>query len=590
MNFMYYTFIRYYRLLPRVPGLMAILLLAAGCAARTNPTVPPDTLDGMRVMPVDAPPASVAAGMDGDTLYRLMLAEIAGQRDQLDVAVENYLEVARVTRDPDVIERAIRIAVHARDDDAAAEVAQLWLQISPDNSDAHQVLAAVAIRNDDVDKAVRHLGHIIDQGSDQSQVSQRLWLIANMLGREKNHATALAVMERLVADYRDNADALFAYAHVAVRLDDLERAEALFERILELQPDNINAVMNYVSLLQKQGDRQTALNWLDENLDRFGDNFNLRLVYARLLTDDRQFESAREEFRQLAEEAPDNADVIYSLGLLSLQSNQLDEAEHYFSRMLEIGQRQHESRYYLGRIAEERGELDSAGDYYTSVDGGDNYLDAQIRRGLILAKQDQVDAALAHLEGIETDDQSGRQLLIQAEAEILMRQERLAEAMEIYNRALAETPDDTNLLYNRAMLAEKMDKLELLERDLRRILEQDPDHAQALNALGYTLADRTDRLEEAYKLIERALELSPNDFYILDSMGWVLYRMGRLDEAETYLRRALEMRNDPEVAAHLGEVLWVKGEREAAREVWETALQTTPDDERLLDVIKRFKQ
>lgn len=160
--------------------------------------------------------------------------------------------------------------------------------------------------------------------------------------------------------------------------------------------------------------------------------------------------------------------------------------------------------------------------------------------------------------------------------------------MSVYDKALAEDADNKELLYTRALLAEKIDRLDILERDLRRILEQDPDHAQALNALGYTLADRTDRIDEAYELIKRALEISPNDFYILDSMGWVLYRKGRLDEAVTYLRRALAIRNDPEVAAHLGEVLWVKGDKEGAREIWQSALEVTPGDERLLQVIKRF--
>lgn len=569
--------------------ILSPLLALGGCGAwqplDNEPSQPPTTLDGMRVVTPDAAKAP-GTGVDSETLYRLLVAEIAGQRDKLEVAVENYGEVARQSRDPEIIERAIRIAVYARDDAAAAEIAKLWLEVDPGNNDAHQVLAAVAIRNGDVDTAVGHLESILNSGP--GALGQKLWLIANMLSREDSKDTTLAVMDRLVEDHRENPDALFAYAHLAVRMDDLDRAESLLEKLLEIQPQNTNAVMNYLSVLQKNANQAQALAWLEQNIDKYEDNFNLRMVYARLLTDARKFEAARGEFKALAAEAPDNADVIYALGLLSLQSNQLDDAEGYFNHLIELGQRKPESRYYLGRIAEERGNLDDAATYYAAVESGENHIDAQIRSALILKKQGKLEAALAHLENIEPDNVRERTVLVQAEAEILMQEQRYDEALTLYNQALESNPDNADLLYGRAMLAEKMDKLELLESDLRAILEQDPKHTQALNALGYTLADRTDRLQEAHDLIKRALEISPNDFYIVDSMGWVLYRMGRLDEAVTYLRRAMEMHDDPEVAAHLGEVLWVKGDREAAREVWETALQATPDDERLLDVIKRF--
>ena len=178
--------------------------------------------------------------------------------------------------------------------------------------------------------------------------------------------------------------------------------------------------------------------------------------------------------------------------------------------------------------------------------------------------------------------------MIQAEGEILTNEKRYEEAMTLFDSEINENPHP-DLLYSRAMLAEKMGRLDILEADLKRILEDDPDNATALNALGYTLADRTDRYEEAYDYIKRAYEQSPGDFYILDSMGWVLYRLGRLDEAVDFLQQALELRNDPEIAAHLGEVLWVMGDKEAARDVWDTALQATPADDRLLKVIERFQ-
>ncbi|MEX2515989.1 MAG: tetratricopeptide repeat protein [Gammaproteobacteria bacterium] len=561
----------------------ASLMLLSACA--TQPSAP-DAPAAPAPEAVAAVPLTAAGhGVASDVLYQLLVAEVAGHRNQLDLATANYLAVARQTRDPAVIERAIRVAIYARDDAIAAEIAELWLDVSPDNMDAHQVLAATAIRAGDIDTAVSHLETVLT-GAD-GDINQKFWLIANLLSREDEKQTVIAVMDRLVTDYRDNPEVLFAYSHLALRLNDLDRAETLLEDILALAPDNSNAVMSYLSVLQRQDKLPKALTWLQSNLERFNDDFNLRLLYARLLTDARRFDEARAEFEWLDAQAPENPDVLYALGLLALQSNQLDNAEDYFSRLQEIGVRGEQANYYLGRIAEERAELGAAADFYTSVTDGENYFDAQVRLGMLLARQGRIDAAREHLQGINAENDQQETLLIQAEAELLVEQERYADAMSVYDAALIDN-QNIDLLYARAMLAEKMDRLEILERDLGKILEQDPDHVQALNAYGYTLADRNVRLDEAVEYIKRALELRPNDFYILDSMGWALYRMGRFDEAIDYLRQALAINNDPEVAAHLGEVLWVKGERDAARRIWESALDATPDDERLLRVMQRL--
>ena len=520
-----------------------------------------------------------------DILFKVLVAEVAGQRGKIDIAVQNYMDLARMTRDPVVIERATRIAVYARDDDAALEAAQLWSEVDPDSTDAHQVLAVMTLRKGDIDKALYHLETILNKS--QGQMDQKLWMIANFLGREEDQAAVMQLMERLMQNHMDDADALYAYAHVAARLGDVERSETLLKRVLELKPGNEAAAMTYLSLLQKSGKTNQALLWLEQVLDETEDDFNLRMAYARLLTDAKRFDDARRQFEILQVQAPNNVDVLYALGLLYLQVNRLDEAEKKFLRLTKLKKRVFDANYYLGRIAEERNELDQASDYYQGVHGGENYLDANIRLSLILAKQGEVEKALTNIRSIEQPGNSNRLIVVQAEGEILIEEKRYDEAMALFDRAI-ETNPHPDLLYSRSMLAEKMGRLDILEADLKQILADDPDNATALNALGYTLADRTERYEEAYKYISRAYELSPEDFYILDSMGWVLYRLGRLDEAVEYLRKALELRNDPEIAAHLGEVLWVMGDKEAAREVWDTALQATPKDDRLLKVIKRF--
>ena len=521
-----------------------------------------------------------------DILYKILLAEIAGQRGKINIAVDNYLDLARTTLDPVVIERATRMSVYAGNTTAAYEAANLCIEVDPVNPDAHQVLTVITLRKGNIDKALYHLEIVLE--SSEGEFDQKLWMTANFLGREENQTAVLQLMERLMESHMDNAEAIFAFAHLAARMGDMELSQSLLERVIELRPDNNAATMTYLSLLQKKGESDKALKWIESALKDNANDFNIRMAYARLLTEAKRFDDARYQFETLFAKAPDNVDVIHSLGLLYLQTNRLDEAEQSFLRLIELKKRVFDANYYLARIAEERDHLDKAIGLYQGVHGGENHFDAKIRLSLILAKQGNVDKALNNIRSIQKVKDSSRLILIQAEAEILISAKRYQEAMELFNKAIKEK-SHVDIFYSRAMLAEKMDLMDLLESDLKTILEKDANNVTALNALGYTLADRTDRYEEAYAYIQRAYKLSPSDFYILDSMGWVLYRLGRLGEAIEYLQKALELRNDPEIAAHLGEVLWVRGDRKAAQDIWDTALKETPKDGRLLDIIKRFK-
>lgn len=578
----------------RRSGLFLVLALMAACSAvppkdepaTSEPTTSGSTTRAGEPQIVSIEPVRPKVELTKDILYKILLAEFAGQRGFLDISVENYLDLAHRTRDPKIVERATRIAVYARNSPAAAEAAVLWLELDPRNADAHQVLAVMALRRGDLETTLAHLQEILAYS--EGDLSQKMWMIVNLLGREQDKKLVMTVMERLLADRQDDPEAIYAFANIAARMGELERATDLLEQTLELVPDNENAAMSYITILQKQGRSSDAVVWLEKELPRHkGDDFNLRMAYARLLTDVKRFEDARGQFEILAKQEPDNEDVLFALGLLNLQSNRLEESERYFKRLSEDNAHASDANYYLGRIAEDRKDYEQAGVWYQAVDGGENYFDAKVRVGLLKAKTSSVEDAIAHLKTIQTRNPQQATLLAQAEGELLVQVRRYEDAMVVFNKALMDKYN-ADLLYSRAMLAEKMGKLDILEQDLRRILAKEPEHAQALNALGYTLADRTDRYEEAYELIERAMALNPNDFYVLDSMGWVLYRLGRHEEAVQYLRRAMDMRPDSEIAAHLGEVLWVMGDKKAAKEIWDTALKTTPDDKSLLNVIERF--
>jgi tetratricopeptide (TPR) repeat protein len=568
--------------------LPAILMLAA-CSGpvvkeepvATEPPAPEPVL-------IRAEPVRPDIDLTGDLLTRLLEAEFAGQRGHIDISLDNYLELARETGDPKIIERAARIAVFARDDAAATEMAQMWVDLDPRNPDPHQVLAVMAIRNGDVETSLLHIESILDYTD--GDLEQKLLMIASMLGRETDKDLILQVMEKITAKRQDSPEALFAYSRVAAILGEYERALALLEKTYSMKPDNEAVALSYVSILQRLDRFEEALAWLEKALDgNQTDSFDLRLAYARLLTDVRRFDDSVKQFEMLNKQDPDNEEVMFALALLHLQSNRNDEAEKYFLRLTRHSNRTNEVNYYLGRIAEDRGDHAKAAIWYQGVQAGQSYFDAQIRLALTLARQDRLEDARKHLKSIRTENDKQATLVIQAEADLLVEMKRLDEAMQVYNTAL-DNHYDPDLLYARAMLAEKMDRLDVMEADLRKVIETDPQNAQALNALGYTLADRTDRYAESEKLIDQALALRPDDFFILDSKGWVLYRLGKLDEAIVYLRRAYEQVSDAEIAAHLGEVLWVSGNQKEAREVLDAALKATPDNTHLQEVIERLNR
>jgi tetratricopeptide (TPR) repeat protein len=583
--------------------IMAAGLAVGGCAEMqpatdsAAPAAPPAAVEDAAPAATEAPAgdtarASAATQSSGssteDNLYKLLVAEIAGRRGRMDLSLDNYLEVARETRDPAVAERAVRIAVFARNQEGGLEAAGLWTEIAPDSTDARQVYAALLMRAGEIDTAVRQLGAAIPHfsGGDAEAYAR----IGDMLARERDKSVAVQVMGRLVGPYPDNLYAQSAFAQLLARAGQTERALEVYEKVLALDPDNQQTLIIYARLLQRQGKTESALGVLSGALERKPDSDRVRLTYARLLVDTKQYDEALDQFARLSKRAPGNADVRYAYGLLLLQTNHTEEAEAQFKELIARRERMPVAYYYLGQIAESREDIEAALAAYRKVGDGEHRLNAQIRAAVLLAESGRLVQARAHLHGLRADNSQQAIRIYRAEAEILTKRKDLAAAMEVYNGALADYPQDTDLLYSRAMLAEKMDNIELLERDLRSILAREPNNADALNALGYTLADRTDRYSEAYELVKRAYELKPDDHYVIDSMGWTLYRMGRHQEALMHLRRAMELNGDPEIAAHLGEVLWMTGDKEGAMEIWDTALQSTPDDPRLLDVKKRFEQ
>ncbi len=558
--------------------LLVLLVLLFGCAGNPRTAVVPAN---------DVEPAAPQSPK-AELLYELLVGEIAGQRGAVDVAVENYLRAARQSDDPRIAERAAKIAVYAGDNEKALAAAERWVELAPDDREAQQVVAIMYLRNGRVDEAVPYLERIREAHAGQRY--KGFMFVAQLLGREQDKKRALQAMSRVVEKHPEEAEALFAYAHLAMRADQYPLAHRLLDKAEALQPQWSDIHLLKAKLYQAEGNVDAAIAAYEKAIALDPDDMEMRLAYARMLVEERRLEEARKVFKQLERKAPDNADVLFALGLLALQAEQAEEAKRYFSRLIRNGQRISDASFFLGRIAESEGNDEEALRWYRKVNGGSNYFEARLRTAIIVARQGKVDEARAMLQELAVDNPAQEIRVLLVESDILRQERRYEEAFEILGRGLADYPDSPELLYAHAMAAERLGKIDVLERDLRKMLEADPDNAQALNALGYTLADRTDRYQEAYDYIKKALELEPEDPAILDSMGWVLYRLGRHQEAIGYLRKALEKAEagDAEIAAHLGEVLWVTGDREEARRIWEEARKRHPEDEVLRDTIQRF--
>lgn len=521
-------------------------------------------------------------------IEKLLVAEIAGQRGMLATAVRYYLEAAKLSQSPEVAERASRIAVYARETTHALEAARLWVALSPLNLDARQVLSALLVRSGKTDEALSHFEAVIADGEQDEQ--KGYLLITSLLSKEQDKIAALAVMEKLVAKRQNSVHAHYAYSHLALLVGEYEKAEQGIRKALELKPDSVQANILLVNILSRQGRDKEALARLDQLVSNHSDDHSLRLFYARKLVDAKRLTEAREQFSKLIDTDDQDArgDALYALGLLSLQLNDRDDARDNFKKLIEIDKRANEANYYLGQMAERDEEDARAIEYYGQVQYGDHNVDAQIRISVLIAKTGKVEQARQRLQSIETKSSDVSLRVFLAEGEILRISKQFQKAFDLYTEALAELPDNIDLLYARALTAEKVGLLDVTIQDLQNIVERQPNNAQALNALGYTLVDRTDRVAEGVKLIERAYKINGNDPAISDSMGWAYYRMGRHAEALSLLRKAFSINKDAEIAAHLGEVLWVSGDQDGAKEVWDSALRETPEHKLLLDVINRF--
>ncbi|HZR02713.1 MAG TPA: tetratricopeptide repeat protein [Burkholderiales bacterium] len=541
-----------------------------------------------RIFATQPPPATNLpdTALNQELLFKFLLSEIAAQRGNPQLAAQGFLELAKSTHDPRVARRATELASYARLQNSALEAARLWYDLDKSNPQARQTLVGLLLSGNKLQEAKPHLKAII---AADGNTGQGLLQLHSLLSKHPDKAAVYAVVKELAQDYKQMPEAHFALAQAAFAAGKTDVALAESAQAMRLRPDWELGALLQAQLLQQSDSAQKAADYLKDFLQAHPNANEARANYARFLINNKQLKEARDQYVRMQEADPINPDIAVTTGLLSLQLNDFQAAEAQLKRGLELNYRDPDTlRFYIGQIYEERKQPDEAMKWYAQVNGGEQLISARARYAFLLGRQNKLAEARTYLHNVEVSSDAQRTMLIQAEAQLLREAKAYRDSYDLLAGALEKQPDNTDLLYDAALAAEKLDKLDVVESNLRKVIKLKPDHAQAYNALGYTLGDRTDRYAEAKQYVEKALELSPDDPFILDSVGWVYYKMGNQKEALDYLERAFKRRPDPEIAAHLGEVMWAKGMRADAETIWRGALKEHPDNELLQDTVKRF--
>ncbi|MBT8120300.1 MAG: tetratricopeptide repeat protein [Gammaproteobacteria bacterium] len=526
--------------------------------------------------------------MDGDMLYNLLAAEFAGNSGDVEASLDFYREAAKSVDDSRIAARTAYIALYGENYEETLKALDRWRELEPEAIDLSRMYAVTYLKLEQPEKAVPYIEDLLSDYHDSP--ADEAMAVKQLLSKEASNEVAYVVLQKLNEKNSENKHLLVLQSRYAAQLEHYDQALALLDQVLVMDPSLHEVLLIKARILSAQGKNDEATLLIKQVVDELPDNNVLRLQYARMLVEQQKMLEATEQYAILQKNLPDDGEISLSLALLYIETKQLDRAVEVLEHLVEIDKKVPIANYYLGRIAQNQGDEKQAISYYLGVKTGEYSYDAQLRIGILLAVLGKPDDGLAKLEAL-AEEQTSWALRVKsylAQGEILRVEKRFEEGVEMYSRALQQKRDDTTLLYARGLMAEKVDRLDMTEADLRKVISKEPDNADALNALGYTLADRTSRYKEAQEYIKRAAELVPDDPAILDSLGWVSYRLGEMDEALRWLAKAFEKLEDAEIAAHYGEVLWKTNQKDKAREVWNKGKKQNAENPVLIETLKRI--
>ena len=561
-------------------------LLAACAHAPQAPNTSPVAVDDPAL--TVPPPVLPDVALTDRLLYEFLLGDFAAQRGRPELAAQVYLDLARATRDPRVARRAAQLTFEAHQYDQSLEAFRLWQQLEPASPLAKQMLVSLLVSGGKLAEARPHVTELL--ASDPQGAGRSFINLYGLLARVPDKAAALAWLVEVAQPYPQVAEAHWALAQTAAAANQLEPALAEAQRATALRPEWDLAVMLQAQLTQRTQPEQAA-TLLARHLAKYPEQQNVRLFHARMLLEQKQYIPAREEFATLLQQRPGNAEIAFAIAMISLQLGELERAEQELRAALAgtSGRKDEDTlHFYLGQLNEAKQDEAAALTHYRQIKGGERHYDAQLRVAYLLNKQGQVAQAREVLQQVQPGNDAQRVQLLLIEAQFLRDAAQYAESFKVLTRGLAKFPDQADLLYQAALVADKLKQYDTFEQLIRKLIKLEPNNAHAYNALGYGWLERNVRIAEAMELVQKAYALMPDDAAILDSVGWGYFRLNDLEQSTAFLRRAFAANPDPEIAAHLGEVLWVKGERKEAETLWRTSAAAHPDNAALQAVIRKF--
>ncbi len=524
--------------------------------------------------------------IDPDVLFMLLTAELAGQRGQYDIALEGYMEAAKRVHDPRFAERAAMIAMYMKDSNKTNEAVALWVRQDPKNQAARKIAALSALRAGNKKAATEHLNMLLN--IDPAGFENAVLELAGVLQKDGKINTLYDALDTLSVQHPDQAVIFYMQSLLAMQKKEIYLAESKIQQALKVRPGWDKALMFQAQIAVFSGDLNKAKTLLKEASLKYPDNNKISKILAQVLIKAEDYDAAAEVYQDIISADPRDIESQFALGLVYLQVDKDEQAEDVFKKLLEQPEWKYQASFYLGKIEEKHDHSKKALVWFDKVTDGPFVFDASISAISLLAKDKQFDEANSRLSLLQSKFPKQKLRLLLVQAELYSQQKQYEKAFNLLTEALVDFPDQKELLYTRALMAERVSKPDIAEADLKKILAMDPDNVEALNALGYTLLNKPDRYADAEKYLQHALSLEPDAAVIIDSYGWLQFKLGNNEKALDYLQQAYEKQPENEIAAHLAEVLWVLGRKDEAIKLFNKAIKDAPDDEYLMDFQRRI--
>ncbi|MFT5571424.1 MAG: tetratricopeptide (TPR) repeat protein [Cryomorphaceae bacterium] len=522
--------------------------------------------------------------LDAQTLEQLLVANLASYEGRWDQATNSSLMAAESTRDPRIARIATLLGLRKSDYEAAAQAAILWAELSNSSDDSLNMLIIAQTGAGQVDGAIDALAkHRKDKDLDR-HVRQA----AGLLVRQRNQGSALEIAQHYVDTYPDSAQVMISMAYVAETFKKLEIATQWVDMALSMNPGWDLAAQMKANMLRRQDKAKERGEFIAQYVATYPKSVAMRINHAAELAREEKYQQALDLMHLVLKDAPRDTSALSYAAALAMQLGNKDLAKKYYTKALYQDPKDDDVRWSLARIAVAEEQYAKAERLYNDISSEENYINAQLQVASMRYQTQGIKTAINTLRALEPDTEEQYIEIALTRHYLLMQDHQYEEAFGYVNETLIYLPDNQDLVYARALVAAELNKVEIAEADFKVIIGQKPDHANALNALGYTLADQTDRYAEALEYIERALAVRPNDAHILDSRGWVAYRMGDFATAVEFLERAFAANSQVEIAAHLGEVLWESGEQQKANQIWQESFAQDANNPILNKTLEKY--